>query len=184
MLYREKAAQIAEGEARKKVREQGSNRGPRVEVYQRADGLKLDPDTGYAWCASFAVWAYETAGRPLVELHESASVGYLLSYAGKHGWRIAKPSRGDLVCFYWDAGDWPDHVGIVTKVRADGSLETVEGNTSGPEGDGVYAKTRDPKTLRVSYIRVPGEDPKPDLVARATFAVMRGVGPRARIIAV
>lgn len=185
--YREQATKIAHQEAAKKVREQGWNTGPDVKKYQRADGLLLNPDTGYPWCASFVVWCFETAGRPLVELHESASVGLLLGHASKHGWRVQTPQRGDLVCFYWGgAGDgWPDHIGFVSQVLPDGRLKTVEGNTSADdagsqdEGDGVFVKTRDPKRYPVAYIRVPGEagDPEPK------YDIVRGRGDQARVIA-
>lgn len=186
--YREAATKIAIAEAAKNVREQGWNRGPRVEAYQRADGLRLDPDTGYPWCSSFVVWCFENAGRPLVELHESASVGWLLKYAGDHKWRVGTPQRGDLVCFYWGGpGDsWPDHVGIVTQVLPDGRLKTVEGNTSSDdagsqdEGDGVFVKTRDPKRYTTAYIRVPG-DTKTD---RHDYEVIRGKPGNERVIAV
>ncbi len=42
----------------------GSNRGPRVEVYQRGfDGA--DYLVGQRWCARFARWCFETAARQL-----------------------------------------------------------------------------------------------------------------------
>lgn len=165
--FAELAVQIAEKEAAKKVREQGWNTGPRVQAYQAADGLKLNPDTGYPWCASFLAWCFEQAGRPLLELGESASVGFLLKGAREHDWVVSSPRRGDAVCFFWGSDDWPDHMGLVR--RLDGPLLlTVEGNTSSDdrgsqdEGDGVYLKTRDPRTTRMTYFRVPGS---PDPVA-------------------
>lgn len=169
-LYRELAVRWAENEAKKGVREVGTNRGPRVEFYQRKDGLKLDPDTGYPWCSSFAVTGFEEVGRPLVELHESASVGLLLSAAGQHGWVVPKPARGDLVCFYWGGASdtWPDHVGYVRGVKGT-TLLTVEGNTSSgqagsqDDGDGVFARERSMTATKLRYIRVPGEEAKPDL---------------------
>lgn len=158
MLAREKAVRIALAEAKRGVREVGSNRGPRVEMYQRADGL---PGEGYAWCASFVNWCFLKAGRPLDELKRSASVGFLEQYAKQQGWMAAKPARGDVFVYRAKDGDsWPDHTGFVVNVNADGSLRTVEGNTSSvsiAEGDGVYVKTR-PAWFRdrCTYIRVPG----------------------------
>jgi hypothetical protein len=163
MTYREKATQIASAEARAGVKEVGTNTGPKVQVYQRADGLKLNPDTSYPWCAAFVCWAFEKAGRPLEELKESASVGFLLNYANQHGWGVTKPARGDCVCFYWGSDNWPDHIGLVTEISG-GKVLTVEGNT-GPDGrvgvDGVYFKTRD--TERMAFFRVPGEVDSRDL---------------------
>jgi len=164
MLARERAVLLALEEARKGVREVGgNNRGPRVETYQRADGL---PGEGYAWCASFVNWCFLTAGRPLDELKRSASVGFLETYARGLGWLHAKPARGDVFCWRSNDGDtWPDHTGFVVAVNRDGSLRTVEGNTSSTsvdEGDGVYVKTRPASfAARCSFIRVPGQVPAP-----------------------
>jgi len=187
-LYRELAARLLAKEADRGVREQGWNPGPRVSEYQAADGLKLDRDTGYPWCMSLETWGFEKVGRPLIELHETASVGFALQYGTQHGWKVAKPSRADLILFYWGGpGDnWPDHVGTVLKVLPNGQLLTVEGNTSSDsagsqdEGDGVFRKTRDPSKYRVAYLRVPGKetDPGPD------YQVLRGRGPRQRVVAV
>lgn len=157
--WRELALRRAAVEARRGVREQGNNRGPDVEKYQRADGLHINPDTGYPWCAAFVAWAYEEVGRPLTELQESASVGLMLNAAKQHGWNVAEPKRGDCVCFYWADShpDWPDHIGIVRYVDPP-NLLTVEGNT-GPDGgigsDGVYFRTR-PLGAKMAYFRVPG----------------------------
>lgn len=157
--YREKALRILEAEARSGVREVGNNLGPDVEKYQRADSL-FAPDTGYPWCASFVVWGFEEAGRPLTELRESPSVGQLLNEARSHGWNVAKPARADCVCFYWSDShpNWPDHIGMVRGIAQDGAILTVEGNT-GPDGgghQGAWFKTRYPATTRMAYFRVPG----------------------------
>src|SRR5262245_40645976 len=95
--YAQMAVKIAEGEADKGVHETGPNTGAVVRTYQGSDGLKMDPDTGYPWCASFVCWCFEQAGRPLIELQESASVGFLLQYATQHKWNIkeSQARRGD-----------------------------------------------------------------------------------------
>lgn len=186
-LYRELAVKWMEGEARKGVREVGTNRGPRVEFYQSKDGLKLNPDTGYPWCASLVVAAFEEVGRPLVELHESASVGFLLQYAGQHGWTVPKPQRGDVVCFFWGGATdgWPDHTGMVRGVRGT-TLLTVEGNTSGgmagsqDDGDGVYVRERSMTAIKMRFFRVPGQSEKPDPF---DYEVLRGRKGERRVIA-
>lgn len=186
--FRELAVRWGEGEARKGVREVGgNNRGPRVSMYQGLDGLKIDPDTGYPWCASFVVAGYELVGRPLVELHESASVGLLLGAAGKHGWVVSKPLRGDLVCFFWGgSGDsWPDHIGFVRGVKGS-TLLTVEGNTSSgragsqDDGDGVFMRERSMTAIKMRYIRVPGEKENPD---KFDYDLIRGRAGNRRVVA-
>jgi len=133
-----------------------NNRGKRVEQYQRADGL---PGTGYSWCMSFVQWCYLKANHPLPNL--TASVGLFLNYARKVGWVVQKPARGDLICFNFDADNWPDHVGFVVRVMPL-SILTVEGNTSPSakgsqsDGGGVYTRVRR-KSSRNAYVRVPGK---------------------------
>lgn len=166
ILARERAVRFALGEAKKGVREHGTNTGPRVRAYQAKDGLKLPNDTGYAWCASFVNWCFWRAGRPLDELDRSASVGFLEANARKMGWLVDKPARGDIFCVKIDEGSWPDHTGLVVKANQDGTLRTVEGNTSSTsvdEGDGVYVKTRT-RSFRdnSNFIRVPGRVAVPD----------------------
>jgi cell wall-associated NlpC family hydrolase len=130
------------------------NRGRKVDEYQRADDL---PGVGYSWCMSFVQWCFRAAGRPLP--HLTASVGFFLGWARKAGWVVQKPARGDLVCFNFDADNWPDHVGFVVHVYPLFIL-TVEGNTSPgqrgsqADGGGVYSRYRR-KSSRYAYVRVP-----------------------------
>lgn len=169
ITFREKAVQIALKEAAAGVREQGgANTGPRVREYQQTTSLG---GTGWPWCAAFVNACFAWAGRPLVELARSASVGFLDQHARANGWLADVPQRGDVFCYRAADGDsWPDHTGLVLRRNPDGSLRTVEGNTSGTsiaEGDGVYVKDR-PKWFadRCSYIRVPGETTVPPRLVR------------------
>lgn len=139
----------------------GSNRGARVEEYQKADSL---PGVGYSWCASFVNWCYAAVGRPLNELNRSASVGELLGLARRKGWVRSTPRVGDLVCYDWDSldgpnhGDWPDHIGIVKEVHSDGSFIAVEGNTAvGNDSNGgeVMLRSRS-RSMVEGFVRVPG----------------------------
>ncbi len=162
MLARERALELALAEARAGVHEIGtSNRGPRVDQYQQADDL---PGEGYPWCMAFIQWCYRTAGRTLPTL--TASVGSFAAWARKAGWITTRPARGDIVCFNFDADNWPDHVGIVRQVLPAGLIRTVEGNTSGTaagsqdDGGAVACKTR--RASRCVFVRVPGIVPAPE----------------------
>lgn len=179
--YRLLAVNAALKEAAAGVREEGGNNtGPRVRAYQASTPLT---GTGWPWCAAFVNWAFKQAGRPLEELHRSPSVGFLQTYASQEGWLVKQPERGDIFCWESpaDSDSWPDHTGLVLKLLADGSMRTVEGNTSGSsvaEGDGVYVKTRPASFVaRCTFIRVPGEKvTKPKLVQwgiRDTPAVIK-----------
>lgn len=170
MLARERAVQLGLAEARRGVREVGYNTGPRVRLYQAEDGYKPSPDTAYAWCASFVNAMFDWAGRPLDELKRSASVGYLAIYASDRGWTVSTPKRGDIFCMRKAPGAWPYHTGLVVDVLPDGTIVTVEGNTSDSsinEGDGVYIKRRTPAQMaNATYIRVPGQVDAPARLVR------------------
>ena len=111
----------------------GSNRGPYIDGWcRRAAGV-----TGYPWCAAFVCAMSEDVGYKIPEPRRAA-VEYLEQWAKKVGKIVARPLRGDLVCYDWDRNDWMDHVGIVDRVlalkwrggRFVGYVRTVEGNTS------------------------------------------------------
>ena len=54
------------------------------------------------------------------------------------------PQPGDVVLFNWDADGSTDHVGFVVEDNGDGTITTLEGNTSGDAGSSCVAvKTRD-----------------------------------------
>jgi surface antigen len=56
----------------------------------------------------------------------------------------SNPQPGDIVIFDWEGKGEAWHVGLVKGVNADGSIQTIEGNTSQPGGgpQGVWEKTR------------------------------------------
>jgi hypothetical protein len=165
MLARERALEMALAEAAKHVHEEGgANTGPRVRQYQGATSLA---GTGWPWCDAFCDFCFEEAGRSLDELERSAGVEHTFELAKSKGWLVNEPARADLVCFQWDSGPL-DHIGFVLQPMPDGSIKTVEGNTSPMagvghaqgEGDGVYVKIR-PRGVCAAFIRVPGNVPDP-----------------------
>jgi CHAP domain len=138
-----------------------SNRGKRVEEYQRATWLG---DTGWAWCAAFICWGIKqiddvtplpfprprTAGAWDFErwAREDAAGG---------GVKLFKPVKsanpikaGDIVIFTFS------HIGLAIEDEKDGKVKTVEGNTSpsgSREGGGVYIQYRKTSLVR-SHIRL------------------------------
>ncbi len=188
MLARELALETALAEAAKHVHEVGgANTGPRVREYQAASTLR---GTGWPWCDAFCDFCFAAAGRPLDELERSAGVERTFELAQRKRWLVADPARGDLVCFQWDAGPL-DHIGFVLQPQPDGSVKTVEGNTSPMpgtgsaqgEGEGVYIKIR-PRLVCAAFIRVPGEvrvahhDDTPEFEAWATWVIGGRKGTR------
>jgi hypothetical protein len=119
----------------------GSNDGPQIAEYRTATaGSGVGP-----WCAYFTSWAAAQAGVPLGEAGQGfGSVGALYSWAQRTGRATAAgpgvvPSPGDLIV--WGGR----HIGIVESVGPDGSIHTIEGNSSnavsrrtyGPDGGGA-----------------------------------------------
>jgi hypothetical protein len=119
----------------------GSNDSPQIAQYRTATaGSGVGP-----WCAYFVSWAAAQAGTPLGEAGQGfGSVSALYSWAQRTGRATpagpgVRPNPGDLIV--WGGR----HVGIVESVDADGSIHTIEGNSSnavsrrtyGPDGGGA-----------------------------------------------
>jgi hypothetical protein len=127
--------------ARRRWQPPGSNDGPRIAEYRSATaGSGVGP-----WCAYFTSWAAAQAGVPLGEAGQGfGSVSALYGWAQRTGRATAagpgvQPAPGDLIV--WGGR----HIGIVESVDADGSIHTIEGNSSnavsrrtyGPDGGGA-----------------------------------------------
>ena len=84
------------------------------------------------WCGSFIMWCANEIGfkgMPDV-VYTPAGVA---KFQGMGAWSSAasaNPKPGDIVFFDFPGGEAVDHVGIVVKDNLDGSVVTVEGNTS------------------------------------------------------
>ena len=87
------------------------------------------------WCGSFCMWVAHTAGVKIPNVvYTPAGVE---GFKGTGTWsnaETAKPKPGDIVFFdFVKGGAAVEHVGIVVKDNGDGTITTIEGNTS-PEG--------------------------------------------------
>jgi hypothetical protein len=124
----------------------GSNESPRIAEYRGAvQGAVVGP-----WCADFASWCAAQAGIPLGENGEGfQGVGALWEWAEASGRAIpadaGPPAPGDLIV--WGS----DHVGIVEAVDPDGTIHTIEGNSS----DEVAQRTYGPgESGATGYVRL------------------------------
>jgi CHAP domain len=140
-----RAVEFARGEVGQAEQPPGSNDSPRIAQYREAVlGAGVGP-----WCADFVSWAARQAGAPLGDKGEGfQSVGALWSWAESSGRAIpadsGPPQPGDLIV--WGG----EHVGIVEAVLPDGSIRTIEGNSSdqvsqrtyGPDGGGATGYVR------------------------------------------
>jgi hypothetical protein len=123
----------------------GSNDSPRIAQFRQATaGSGVGP-----WCAYFASWAARQAGVPLGNQGQGfGRVDDVYAWAQQTGRAIpagngAKPQPGDLIV-------WDEHIGIVQSVDPNGSIHTIEGNSSdkvsqrtyGPDGGGAIGYVR------------------------------------------
>ncbi len=139
----------------------GSNRGPHIDRWERwANGI-----VGYPWCAAFVNGMYVESAKLVLPPPKRASVGFLEEWAQSVGAVLkvgVRPAKGDLVCYRFDADNWPDHIGIVDSVVSwkrgvGGTLKTIEGNTAaGNDANGgqVQVRYRTVSASRVRFIRV------------------------------
>ncbi|MDZ4810776.1 MAG: CHAP domain-containing protein [Bacteroidota bacterium] len=134
----------------------GDNRGPEVEMFQKAVDGKAAQE---AWCLGFSQYCVREADKKYSELFEGTTPKNIL-FQTEHVltlWnktpkenRIEKPHVGCLILWnYYKDGKQTTlgHVGIVSKIIDDTFCQSVEGNTSPSNsvqrnGDGVYLKTR------------------------------------------
>ena len=124
----------------------GSNESPQIAEYRSAvQGAVVGP-----WCADFASWCAAQAGTPLGENGEGfQSVEALWGWAESSGRAIpaseGSPAPGDLIV--WGS----EHVGIVESVDPDGTIHTIEGNSS----DEVAQRTYGPgESGATGYVRL------------------------------
>jgi len=131
-----------------------SNRGPRVEEYQRATWLD---GTGWPWCAAFVCWLVRELEKDFdlpFARPRTAGAWDFERWARDEGVKLFKPRAriraGDIVVFTFS------HIGLAADDEAHGKVATIEGNTDSSgsrEGGGVYRKTRATSLVR-SHIRL------------------------------
>ena len=140
-----RAVMAARGEIGQAEQPPGSNDSPRIAQYRSTvAGAGVGP-----WCADFVSWASRQGGFPLGDHGEGfQSVSALYEWAQHSGRAISAsagpPQAGDLIV--WGG----EHVGIVESVDADGTIHTIEGNSSdqvsqrsyGPDGGGASGYVR------------------------------------------
>jgi hypothetical protein len=117
---------MAQAEVGQAEQPPGSNNSPRIAQYRSATAGAPGPGP---WCAYFTSWLARGAGVPVGDHGQGfGSVDALYAWAQKSGRAIPTssgqdPKPGDLIV-------WDEHIGIVESVRPDGSIQTIEGNSS------------------------------------------------------
>ena len=120
----------------------GSNRGPRVQVYQHATWLG---GSGFPWCV--AAWLYWTLHAGLNMPYHGAGAYALLDWARKVGWDVPlnRAMPGDAVIFNVGSG----HCAMFLSLHGS-TVKTVDGNVS----DSVALRER-PVSLVRGCVHVP-----------------------------
>jgi hypothetical protein len=138
------ALAAAKGEVGVAEQPPGSNDSPRIAQYRQATaGSGVGP-----WCAYFTSWAARQAGVPLGDAGQGfGRVDDVYAWAQRTGKAIpagqGPPQPGDLIV-------WDEHIGVVDSVDPDGTIHTIEGNSSdrvsqrtyGPDGGGAVGYVR------------------------------------------
>ncbi len=96
------------------------------------------------YCADFASWVVNQAGGTMNEAYCPNVVKQLKDQGLWKG--RSSPEAGDLVLFDWNHDKVADHIGIVEKVNADGTVNTIEGNAANP-GTGIQGVWRHVRSL-------------------------------------
>jgi hypothetical protein len=136
---------LAQAEVGQAEQPPGSNNSPRIAQYRSATAGAPGPGP---WCAYFTSWLARSAGVPVGEHGQGfGSVDALYAWAQRGGRAFPAssgqdPRPGDLIV-------WDEHIGIVESVRPDGSVQTIEGNSS----DRVSRRVH-PKGSALGYVRM------------------------------
>jgi hypothetical protein len=136
---------LAQAEVGQAEQPPGSNNSPRIAQYRSATAGAPGPGP---WCAYFTSWLARSAGVPLGEQGQGfGSVDAVYAWAQRSGRAMPAssgrdPRPGDLIV-------WDEHIGIVEAVRPDGSVQTIEGNSS----DRVSRRVH-PKGSALGYVQM------------------------------
>jgi hypothetical protein len=111
----------------------GSNESPRIAQFRQATAGAPGPGP---WCAYFVSWAAREAGVPLGDAGQGfGRVDDVWAWGQSAGKAIpagsGTPQPGDLIV-------WDEHIGMVESVGADGSIRTIEGNSSNSVAQRTY----------------------------------------------
>ena len=111
--------------------------------------------SAYPWCCVFIWWLFKECGasKYFYGGGKTASCTTLMNYYKKKCQFSTTPKVGSLAFFQFDKDPDAEHIGLVIAVNNDGTVTTIEGNTSvGNDSNGgeVMQRTRK-KALIIGY---------------------------------
>lgn len=85
-----------------------------------------------AWCVVFIWWLFREldASDLFCGGRKMASVPMTLKRCQELNQIVSSPAPGDIIFFDFNGNGTPDHIGVVCEVNPNGSVVTIEGNTS------------------------------------------------------
>lgn len=112
-------------------------------LYSRWYGLPSE-----SWCDMFVSWVGSTAGATDIIGHFAYCPAHVNWFKGRDEWGTV-PRVGAVVFFDWNGDGEADHVGIVETVNPDGSVGTIEGNSTNPARgrNGVFRHTENARYI-------------------------------------
>lgn len=103
------------------------NEAGKIKGYSRYGAWYGDPYGD--WCAMFVSFCLHYAEVPIP--YGAYCPGWISSLSGiYHSASDYLPKKGDIIFFDYEGDGISDHVGLVTEVYEDGSIKTIEGNSS------------------------------------------------------
>lgn len=106
-------------------------------------------DANETWCADFAKWVWQQAGITADMNMLNAGAVSFYAWGRKQGEKLAPgtgtPRPGDAIVFFPPGkvtqNEFADHVGLVTSVYPDGTIDMVNGDFTGPASVSVQHDT-------------------------------------------
>ena len=112
--------------------------------------------SAYPWCATFISWLFKD--EPAL-LKKTASCANMLSWCEKNNLMVSKPEPGCIVFFKYSTNNRrTNHVGLVIKTNPNGSITTIEGNTSKTSNDNGGAVMERVRTSNIVAYAMPKYD--------------------------
>lgn len=100
-------------------------------VEKPVNKVKYNNNNGQPWCGYFVMWCAKQAKVAVPDcVYTPAGAAKFQGMGAWNNAANAKPRPGDIAFFDFPNGEHIDHVGIVLKDNGDGTVTTVEGNTS------------------------------------------------------
>lgn len=110
----------------------------------------------YPWCCAFVWDVYHMCGADALFGPKTASCATYETNARTRGWTVSKErcAYGDVVTFDFGHRGYAHHIGFVLANNHDGTIKTIEGNTSAASQDNggcVMIRTRSLSAVRYTF---------------------------------